>query len=549
MTLCAKNPLRSLLIFTAVLAALALAACGSDDGDGGDDGGSDPVEIGDLTAAAPADSLVYVDGSVAAFLDGDSATNQALNDAVNRFAPEIDVAEALQSEVDGELSDEGFSFADDIEPWLGSAAGFFLTEIGEDETTTAAAAIVEVTDVDAANTAIDSFLAAGGEPIEPAEYEGVEYKTGDGAAIGFVGENLVVGTVPGFEAAVDASGDSLAGTELANDLAPFETGTIYRGVVDGEAVLDALVEQELVEEDDLELLGDQLEQFTSAPIGFSGSVSADEVKLSFNTPTVEGAEQGDVSGLPAGSWLAFVFPELGKAAEAFNDSLANFQEGFGGAAGLDGQLIEPPDVAGAIEDELGFDPAEELAWAGDLSAFVRGTSILSLGGGIVIETDDEDAAKSTVDKLKDLAAGDPSLTISDTPDGFRIDIAGAPVGAEVAVADGRVVIAAASVTVDEVLNPEDALSGDAKFGTASSAIGEGATAAFYLDFETVVDLLQSAGLAADPSFTEVLPYLTAIDYLIAGSAVEGGRTDGSLVIGLKESESTSSDTSAAAITP
>ncbi len=45
-----------------------------------------------------------------------------------------------------------------------------------------------------------------------------------------------------------------------------------------------------------------------------------------------------------------------------------------------------------FQDATGLNLEQDLAWIGDVGGFVEGTSIFGLGAGIVITTDDEQAA-------------------------------------------------------------------------------------------------------------------------------------------------------------
>jgi len=267
-----------------------------------------------------------------------------------------------------------------------------------------------------------------------------------------------------------------------------------------------------------------------------------------------------VSELPADSWLAIGVPMIGDAISAgYEGFLQSFEAGLEGVGkqGLKGvpegipgaQLPEGlPDIGAEIRRATGLDLSKDFDWAGDLGLFVEGSSLLSIGGGLVIETDDEQAAAATLAKLRRALGRQRDLRIVETPDGFQVQTLGAPLGAEVAIRDGRVVLAVAGTSVGDVLSPAGTLSDSEDFQAASEALGAGLEAALYVDFPAIVSLIESSGLATgDPSYEEAKPILDAIAYLVAGWGSDGDRASGRLVLGLRDGGSDSG--AAAAIVP
>ena len=167
------------------------------------------------------------------------------------------------------------------------------------------------------------------------------------------------------------------------------------------------------------------------------------------------------------------------------------------------------------------------------------------------EASDEQAAADTVDRLQTALGRERSIQLSTTDDGFDVTVPGLPVGGQVAVSDGKFVGAAGSVTVDDVLSPDETLDDSDRFNAARDSLGDDMTASFFLDFAPIMALLESTGeVSSDPDYQAAKPYLDALDYVVAGSKVDGDRTTASLVLGVKEAESGSSeDTAAAVITP
>ena len=153
----------------------------------------------------------------------------------------------------------------------------------------------------------------------------------------------------------------------------------------------------------------------------------------------------------------------------------------------------------------------------------------------MIESTDDDAASATVDKLEAALQKERSLQISSTDTGFAIQVAGAPVGAEVAVQDGKFVVAVGGATVADVLSPSETLGDSDRFAEASGSLGDDVTPSFFLDFAPILSLAESTGQASsDPDYQMAKPYLDALDYFVAGSKVDGDRSTASIVLGIKE---------------
>ena len=154
----------------------------------------------------------------------------------------------------------------------------------------------------------------------------------------------------------------------------------------------------------------------------------------------------------------------------------------------------------------------------------------------------------SVDKLEATLKKERSLQISSTDTGFAIQVAGAPVGAEVALEDGKLVLAVGGATVADVLSPSETLEDSDRFGDASDSLGDDVTTSFYLDFAPILSLVESTGQATqDPDFQMARPYIEALDYFVAGGKIDGDRTIGSVVLGIKEASS--DESTSAVITP
>lgn len=544
MQICAHNPLRSTSLLLALLAALVLAACGDDDSGGS--AGPDPATV------TPAGVPFYADAVVRP--EGDQ--QEGVNEALGKLTGEEDPGAFIRSLLEAELEEEGVSYSEDIEPWLGSTAGGFITELSPDGESAEGAVAIAFTDEGAAQDAIDKLVESSDDPAEEQTYEGVAYKSDGEGAAGIVGDFLVAGTRSGFEGAVDASnGDSLADDGAVSEaLDSSVEESLFRAYVEGASLVELTTASGVLDKRDLKSIPeDQLAALEEGPIVFSGALTADDATFEASGPAMEAGGSGAgelVSSLPSGAWLAFGVPMLGDAIEAGYESfLKGFEAGFEAAGPSELFGGQAPDIDAEVRDATGLDIARDFRWAGDVALFIQGTSLFELGAGLVIETADQQAATDAVEKLRSTLSKERSLRISETPDGFQISSQDAPVGAEVAVTDGKVVVAGAGTTVDDVLSPAETLADSEGFGTASDVLGDGLDPAFYLDFGTIASLVESTGQAgADPLLGQALAALDSLTYLIAGQGTEEDRSVGRAVLGIGEGGGSSSG-EAAAITP
>ena len=179
-----------LALAAAVLAiSLFVAACGSSDSDDSADAGPDPITL------APADVPFYAQMVVRP--EGDLKDD--LNSAVGKLTGDDDPGAQIIDEINSSLAeDTDLTYEDDIEPWLGSRAGVFVSGFQFDTEEPDVALVVATTDTDAAQGFVDASIEESGDSTSDETYEGVSYKldSDDGTAIGIVDDFLVAH--PGF---------------------------------------------------------------------------------------------------------------------------------------------------------------------------------------------------------------------------------------------------------------------------------------------------------------------------------------------------------------
>jgi hypothetical protein len=544
--------LRAALLGLLSALVLFLAACG-----GGDDSDSDSGDLGpDPATMAPGDVPFYAEVVV----KPTGSMSDDFNSAVGKLIHSDDPGGMIRSALDDELSSDpdsgGITYTDDIEPWLGTRAGIFVSNIDAKSDDADVAAAIAVTDTSGAQSFIDKLKESGGAKTSDESYNGVDYtyEASDDSAVGIDGDFLLVGTKAGFEAAVDAgAGDSLAdNSDASSALDEAPDNALFSVYVDTKSIVDLIKSSGEIPASQLNQIDDQLAQFANGPAVAWGTVSDSAFALSFSGPAGEdqSAPSDLISTFPADSWLAFATSDLGKTLQ---NSVDQFTEGF--KAGFEASA--PPgfnasdyDPIAMLKQQTGIDLSKDLTWIGDAGGFVEGSSVLGLGGGLVLESNDDQAASQTIDRLQQALSSNRQLKrqikISPSDNGFSIQAAGAPVGAEVAVEDGKVVFAAGAATVDDVLDPSETLDGSDRFNSAKDALGDGSTPSFFLDFAPVISLVDSSA-SSDPDYQAAKPYLDSLDYLVAGGKLDGDRATGSLVLGVKEASGDSTATSAAIV--
>ena len=508
-----------LTLLAAVVLALTIAACGDDSGGGGD--GSD------LASLAPADSPVFVQGVIRP--EGDLRSN--IEDMVQNVAG-IDPGQQIVNQIDSGLAEQNLTWEDDISPWLGENAAVFISGFRGSEVENGAA-LVETTDTGAAEDFI-AKLAEGESDVREAEYEGVSYRTDGDTAVGLVDDVLVTGDEGAFEAAVDASGgDSLADDGRFSDTierAPSESiADVYVNVDD----FFAAVQRQL---------DPQSKQFFEAFAGQTqGSTalasavvpSADRIEFDFQSNAGGDVEVGSVTdfigSFPGDAWAAFATADVGARLTETIDQIDR--------TGI------PPDVPpGALKQQLsraGFDVERLAAAVGDVGFFVSGTDRASIGGALVVTTDDPAAAESAIQDLSRLArrAGTPGVRPTPGGTGFTIrdpqELGPRPLVVE--SAEDRIVVAYGQEAADAALagGGGDTLDSSEAFSTATDALGEAEPAGF-VDFAPVIQLAEALGASQDPDYAVAKPYLDKLDFLAFGSGRDGEFLTSKVVLALTE---------------
>jgi hypothetical protein len=496
--------MRKLTLFLAVLSISALAAvgCGKDE------------TASSASSLAPATSVIY--GEVTLKPEGDQKA--AVDTIVSKFPGQGSAGDRLQGLIDKALKESGgpgLSYKDDIEPWLGDEAAFFVTGKNMNDN----ALLIATEDEDKAREAIEK--SAEGK-ITRKNYRDVEYFMDEAedtntAAVfnGFV----VAGTEAGVKAAIDTSkGDSTLSdsddyTGAIDDLSDDRLGLLFVNSP--------------------QLLKDNTNAAAGIPENFKKvferpsvvTLDADNDGVAFEGSLPQGTArtlpflgQGSelVTQLPADSWLAMAQPDFDKTLDFFIESAAGFAGGrdvverqFKAATGLDLQK-------------------DVLDWMGDFGVFVRGTSVDALNGALIIETSDEAASGRFIDRLRKLAEnqadnpGDRVLPLAAPGggEGFTLVSRSIPRPIHLFQRGGRVVLAFGNEAAADAVDSSEPLGDSEGYSQAADSLGD-YDVSFYLAVAPLLELVDSTSAAAEADWKKAKPYLEPLSALVGGTSGDG----------------------------
>jgi hypothetical protein len=530
---------RALVALAIAGAAIAVSGCGG--GSSSATPGPDPATI------VPANSPVYLDATVRP--QGDQRT--AIEGALSKLLGTSDVGAMLIDRFDRSIPGGGFTYADDVAPWLGERAGIFFTSL---DSSSDGAGVVATTDPEAAQAALEKAARTGspGGPIEKASYNGVSYETQDNYAFGIIGDFALIGTPDGFKAAVDAStGTSLADSaRYTSSLAAAPDDRLATGWFDPKAILAAVVKSGAISApgglDFTKKLGSATPEPVVAWVDAATDHLAFEVSAAGSAKAANGSSL--ITGFPDDAWFAFGASSVGQGLAMGLKSLGSLPSGA-----LHG--VSAGNATDRFRALTGLDLANIGSWLGDVSGYVSGSSIFSLGGALVLSSRDDAAAAKTLAEIHSVVSHDADLSVSPLGGGeagFAVSPSGVPVEIDVALRDGKLIAGLGANSIDAVLSPSSSLGDSSAFKAAAGALGSEIVPSFYLDFQSILGLLSFPGIPSDPSLKQARPYLDRLDYVIAGSGLTGDRSDVRIVLGLRDAPSSSggsSDVSASRALP
>jgi Protein of unknown function (DUF3352) len=498
---------RLLLTLTALTTAIALAAgCGNDS-----------ASSSGAASLAPAGSLVY--GEATLRPEGDQKA--AIEDLVAKFPGEGSAGERI-----GQLMEQAFaesdtrlSYEDDIEPWLGDEAAFFVSSVASDGEEADAAFLVATEDEGATVDAVEKD-----GDVRKTDHRGHDLYVSEDkeGAAAVVDGWLVLGSPGGVRTAIDT----------VEDGEPIEDEDRYRETLEDApddrlgfmyANMPGLLE-ELQRRPEAAALG-QLRQIFEEPVLVTATADQAGVRFEGTVPAsllsafpVAAEGSGAAGELPADSWLALTQPDLGQTIDGYLD-LA------GGAVGGRDVIRQQLEAATGLDLE-----ADVISWMGDWGAFVRGTSVDELDGALVVETSDEAASGRFIDALARLARENADSGTRVTPlelsgGGEGVTVRGTDLDQPVHLfqRDGKVVAAYGDAAARDALDPAETLADSSAFTQAEEALGGDYAISFFVAIEPILALADSSGAASDEDWQHAKPYLEPLGALVGGARKDGDK--------------------------
>jgi hypothetical protein len=503
------------------LVALVLAGCGASSGSSGSSAqGPDPATLVPADAAAYGEAVVHPEGETAS----------GVLAAVRKVSLVQDPGAALVRLIDkaGRRNDRHESYVKDIEPWLGSRIGGFLTippggNGNPDACLIAASRDRSALQAEIARQRSDRSTRAGGS------YRGVAYdvERSGSAPVAAVGDFLVLcSSRRAFDAAVDASkgAPSLAGSKRytdavgsldANRLAflygdPHEIATQVRAI-DG---VSAKVKDFL----DAPRFAD------AAPITLALTARADQIALELaggtsllGSAAAASGSEVSVGGLPGDAWLAAATPPLGPLIREALDS-----------AGVHAQATAQ--VRGALGLDLDRDLLDPL---GSLALFARGNGVLDLGGGALLQLRDAHAAQQLLTRIETIAGAASGGPVHSVAGGFELQVPQSPQPIVVLAKGDKIAAGYAASSAHDLLDPQQRFDDSTAGKAALASLGDGYTPSLVLIVPPIARLLSSLDQLDVANLSPVLPYLRAYRSLAAGAKRDGDRTVVRIVAALR----------------
>jgi Protein of unknown function (DUF3352) len=505
------------------LFALFVAGCGGGDDDGG--GSGDPA------AVAPASAPVFIEFT----LRPEGETKENIDSLAKTIAGVDNVGDLIISEFESSATADGeeFDYEKEVEPWLGERGGLFMQEYEGDDFEGYGAAI-EATDEDAAREFIDKQVEADDEEVKEGSYEGVDFKVEEDETTFGVFDGLVVMAEDEaiFKTMVDASGgENLAGEgDYTSAVANVPDDSAADVFVD----IGALVKESGDEIDSdtrlfLDTVGIEPDEATAVASLVPGT-DLIEIDLSTNL-SGENPPSGDASellgSLPGTSVGAFAAAEFGKR---FNEGIDQIDK-----EGIPGEI--PPNQLKKGLKSAGIDLESIAGSIGNVGVYVTGNSERSLGGALVMETDDAGQAKNTVSNLGLFlrSANVAGVTaINGQASGFSIrdaelgpqSVVVVAKGSRIAVGYGRASALAAFQESGKTLADLPA------YKEATDALGSTPMTAF-VSGSPALKLASALMPPGEEDFEEAEEFLRKIDYVSVGSEASDGLAIAKLIVGVK----------------
>jgi hypothetical protein len=523
------------MLRAASLAALSLiaalvVACGG----GSASGETDPA------SAVPADAMFYGEANISPEGDVREDALAAAGKVLQTDDPEGKIRELLDKAF-AEADTKALDYDKDIKPWLGDRIGvWFGSRLDEDKEPTGAA-LIAVTDTDAALDAFHKNSANQGSKLTKRSYNGVDYEVDqEGTAMGAIGDDLVgVGDEPEFKKAIDAhKGESLGESDRYRDaLDELEDNRLAHFYLDFKRIFALAAQSDGTDEQELQQLQAVIPFDKLGPV--MGSFQADGDRLALDVAmSGNGTGPGSALGklywggstslledLPGESWAAFGAPKYGQSIKAALDQYAGL---LGGVAARQ-----------QLQRQFGIDLDEDvLSWMGDVAFFVRGDSLEKIDGGAVIQVTDDGKAAKGFGKLVGLlqSAGDVDakpVSIDGAETAFAVSDPSIPKPIVLARSSEKVVITYGQEAAAAALGPQSKLGDSETWKQAKDALGDDdMNPSMLVAMPPILSLIESTG-QTDADYQKAKPYLDAYDVFAFGTKVSGDTGRARFAAGVK----------------
>jgi Protein of unknown function (DUF3352) len=495
----------------------------------------------------PEDSIGYFN----VFLAPSNSQKQAIESLIAKtpFDTPEDLFKKVTDGIDKGLEEQGCSYKEDFEPWVGNQLAGFLS--GPED------GLLFIATKDA-GAALSTFEKCGDvEGLESRSYKGVDYEADGTNAVGIVENYLAAGTEEALKKMIDTSqgAASLESSEsykdAVDDLTDDPLALFY---IDVKAVLEELRDSagfsgpeaafldEFYESLDRPISASIFARSNAIVFEYSAGLPASDVMRSLDLAGVFTSDV--VAELPGGSWGAL---GIGSAGE-YVDSILDFAAGFDPTGGREA-------IEAEFAKETGLSLSKDLlSWIGDVGFFVQGTSPLTLSGGAVIETTDAEASQLAIAKLAEVAEANGvavrPLTIPGV-EGFAIQEKDQPQPINVVAGAEKVVIAFGNLATEQALRGDVTLEDSKTFIEASDALGPGFTVSAFFEADPIQGLVESSVLPTlqtfDPTTGQVVPdadaqtnyqenvrpFIDPLSFLVSGTRIEDDTSITRLVIGVE----------------
>jgi Protein of unknown function (DUF3352) len=505
---------RGLTPFLLLLGCLVvLAGCGSSDT--ASSGTADPAQAAPRAAFLFASVVVRPDGDLGAAVDAVGRKILRGKDLGTELHRLIDKA--------ARSNDPKFSYAKDVQPWLGKRAGAFLT--GVQGGRAHGAVVVSTKDENAARDAQQRLEKRDPGTEREREYRGEKYLLDASGSSGtaVVGGYLIGGDEAGIKAAIDAlKGSSLADAESYRQATAKVTqnglATFY---VDAPRLLDLAAQANPRAAAVIAQLRSLPQVQNLKPVAAALTVKPDAIALEYPS-SGDGKAADAVAALPADSWLAFAAPSAGDSIRRQIQVVSQLQGG---------NSLEI--VKRQFRAQVGLDLDRDLLdWIGGMSFYVGGTSLRDLNGALIIDSRDPAASQAAIARIGRVVRRRAKVPVSSVAGGFQIHPPNAPAPITVAAVGDKVVVAYGEDGVRRALHPSGKLEGAPAYAAAQKALG-GGRPSFMVSVPEILKLVRSLGAGSSPKYQQVESYLRTFDAIAAGHAESDGHSVAKIAVGVK----------------